>query len=268
MPQIPVLFISHGAPDLPLRPSATRDFLMRLGQQLEKPTAILVISAHWNTPDPIVSAAAQPETIHDFSGFPAALYRLNYPAPGAPLLAQQIDRLSIESGFASEVVTNRGLDHGAWEPLMLMYPAADIPVTQLSIQPSQDPAYHLRLGQAILQRRGFANAPLRSSGVLILASGTATHNLREIGGHDDDALPPAWVSEFANWLNHTVIAGDRSALIDYQRIAPYAQRNHPTPEHLLPLFVAIGASGEDSKATQLQSSYSYGVLSMAAFSFR
>jgi 4,5-DOPA dioxygenase extradiol len=104
--------------------------------------------------------------------------------------------------------------------------------------------------------------------VLILASGTATHNLREIGGHDDDALPPAWVSEFANWLNHTVIAGDRLALIDYQRIAPYAQRNHPTPEHLLPLFVAIGASGEDSKATQLQSSYSYGVLSMAAFSFR
>lgn len=260
MPQIPVLFISHGAPDLPLRPSATRDFLMRLGQQLEKPTAILVISAHWNTTDPIVSAAAQPETIHDFSGFPSALYRLNYPAPGAPLLAQQIDRLLMESGFVSEVVTNRGLDHGAWEPLMLMYPDADIPVTQLSIQPRQDPAYHLRLGQAI--------APLRSTGVLILASGTATHNLREIGGRDDDAIPPAWVSEFANWLNHTVIAGDRSALIDYQRLAPYAQRNHPTPEHLLPLFVAIGASGEDSKATQLQSSYSYGVLSMAAFSFR
>ncbi len=259
MPQIPVLFISHGAPDLPLRPSVIRDFLIRLGQQLEKPTAILVISAHWNTTDPIVSAAAQPETIHDFSGFPAALYRLNYPAPGAPLLAQQIDKLLIESGFASEVVTNRGLDHGAWEPLMLMYPAADIPVTQLSIQPRKDPAYHLRLGQAI--------APLRSSGVLILASGTATHNLREIGRHDD-ALPPAWVSEFANWLSQTVIAGDRSALIDYQRLAPYAQRNHPTPEHLLPLFVAIGASGEDSKATQLQSGYSYGVLSMAAFSFR
>ncbi len=260
MPQIPVLFISHGAPDLPLRPSATRDFLMRLGQQLEKPTAILVISAHWNTTDPIVSAAAQPETIHDFSGFQSALYRLNYPAPGAPLLAQQIDRLLMESGFVSEVVTNRGLDHGAWEPLMLMYPDADIPVTQLSIQPRQDPAYHLRLGQAI--------APLRSTGVLILASGTATHNLREIGGRDDEAIPPAWVSEFANWLNHTVIAGDRTALIDYQRLAPYAQRNHPTPEHLLPLFVAIGASGEDSKATQLQSSYSYGVLSMAAFSFR
>ena len=260
MPQIPVLFISHGAPDLPLRPSATRDFLMRLGQQLEKPTAILVISAHWNTTDPIVSAAAQPETIHDFSGFQSALYRLNYPAPGAPLLAQQIDRLLMELGFASEVVTNRGLDHGAWEPLMLMYPDADIPVTQLSIQPRQDPAYHLRLGQAI--------APLRSTGVLILASGTATHNLREIGGRDDEAIPPAWVSEFANWLNHTVIAGDRTALIDYQRLAPYAQRNHPTPEHLLPLFVAIGASGEDSKATQLQSSYSYGVLSMAAFSFR
>jgi 4,5-DOPA dioxygenase extradiol len=260
MSQLPAIFISHGAPDLPLRPSATRDFLIQLGRQLDRPQAILVISAHWNTTQPLVSAVAQPETIHDFGGFPAELYRLQYPAPGAPQLADRIDRLLKEFGFDSEVVTSRGLDHGAWNPLMLMYPDADIPVTQLSIQPHRDPDYHVRLGQAI--------ESLRSEGVLILASGTATHNLWELGGYRDEDPPPAWVADFADWLAQKVIAGDRSALIDYQRQAPYAKRNHPTPEHLLPLFVAIGAGGEGAKVNQLHSSYTYGILNMSAFSFQ
>jgi 4,5-DOPA dioxygenase extradiol len=259
MSKLPAIFISHGAPDLPLRPSATRDFLIQLGRQLERPQAIVVISAHWNTTQPLVSAAIQPETIHDFGGFPAELYRLQYPAPGAPQLAARIDDLLRESGFESEVVTNRGLDHGAWEPLMLMYPDADIPVLQLSIQPHQDPAYHLRLGASI--------ESLRSAGVLILASGTTTHNLWELGGYRDEDPPPVWVADFADWLEQKVIAEDRAALIDYQRQAPYAKRNHPTPEHLLPLFVAIGAGGESAKVTQLHSGYSYGILNMSAFSF-
>jgi 4,5-DOPA dioxygenase extradiol len=259
MSSFPSLFISHGSPDLPLTPSAAQDFLSQLSQQFEKPKAILVISAHWNTTHPVVSASTQPETIHDFSGFPSALYQLQYPAPGAPQLAHRVHTLLKDADFASEIVTNRGLDHGAWNPLILIYPAADIPVTQLSIQPRQDAAYHLRLGQAL--------EPLKEEGVLILASGSATHNLREIGNYAGDSQPPFWVSEFADWLTVKAEAGDIESLINYRQIAPHAERNHPTPEHLLPLFVALGAGGKQAKAVSLHSSYTYGVLSMAALSF-
>jgi len=251
------IFISHGSPDLPLRPSLTRDFILQLGQKLEKPKAILVISAHWNSNSNLVSATINPKTIHDFVGFPSELYQLNYPAPGAPQLAHRTHDLLKQKGFASEIVTDRGLDHGAWNPLMLIYPEADIPVTQLSIQPHQDATYHYRLGQAL--------APLKEEGVLILASGSATHNLWEIGKY---ATPPNWVVEFSDWLSEKLLTGDWQALLDYENLAPYAKRNHPTSEHLLPLFVAMGASGEGSKAVQLHSSYTYGVLSMAAFAFQ
>lgn len=259
MSQLPAIFVSHGAPDLPLRPSLARDFLQGLGQQFEKPTAILVISAHWDTTTPQVSAAASPATIHDFSGFSAELYRMTYPAPGAPHLAQQVDILLQAAGFSSTIAPHRGLDHGAWNPLLLMYPNADIPVTQLSIQSRQDAAYHLRLGQAI--------ASLRDEGVLILASGSTTHNLWELGRYPPEGPPPAWVSDFVEWLTAKVIAGDTAALVNYRQLAPSAERNHPSPEHLLPIFVALGASGPGIKGRQLHASYTYGILSMAAFLF-
>jgi len=259
MSQLPAVFISHGAPDLPLRPSPARDFLRGLGQQIETPTAILVISAHWETTTPQVSAAALPATIYDFTGFSSELYQLTYPAPGAPQLAQRVNTLLTEAGFARAVVPNRGLDHGAWNPLLLIYPDADIRVTQLSIQPHQDAAYHVRLGQAI--------APLRDEGGLILASGSITHNLREIGRYAADITPPAWVSDFVEWLTAQVAAGDTDALINYRQLAPFADRNHPSPEHLLPFFVALGASGSATTGSQLHASYTYGILSMAAFSF-
>lgn len=259
MSEIPSIFISHGAPDLLLNSSPAREFLSQLGQQFQKPKAILVISAHWNTAHPVVSAATQPETIHDFGGFPSALYRLQYPAPGAPQLADRINTLLKASDFTSEIAANRGLDHGAWNPLMLIYPDADIPTTQLSIQPHQDAAYHLRLGQAL--------EPLKEEGVLILASGGVTHNLGAIGEYAFDAPPPHWVSEFADWLTAKANAGDIEALVNYRQIAPYAERNHPTSEHLFPLFVALGAGGKGTKAMQLHSSYTYGVFSMASFSF-
>ena len=258
MSQLPTIFVSHGAPDLPLRPSLAREFLLGLGQQIEQPTAILVVSAHWNTGSPQVSAATSPATIHDFTGFPAELYRLTYPAPGAPQLAKRVNTLLTAAGFDSEVVPGRGLDHGAWNPLLLIYPAADIPVTQLSIQPQRDAAYHLRLGQAI--------APLRDEGVLILASGSTTHNLWELGRQADET-PPVWVSDFVEWLTAKLLAGDTEALVNYRQLAPFAERNHPSPEHLLPIFVALGASGVGTRGSALHNSYTYGVLSMAAFSF-
>lgn len=260
MSKMPVLFVSHGAPTLPLESSAAHDFLAGLGAALGRPRAILAVSAHWETGQPAVSTAVRPETIYDFHGFPQALYRLRYPAPGAPQLAARVAGLLAASGMPARPDPQRGLDHGAWTPLILMYPQADIPVTQLSIQPQAGAEYHLKLGEAL--------RPLRDEGVLILASGSVTHNLHEFrGGAGRDAQPPAWVTEFNEWLAAALIEGRRADLCAYRSRAPHAARNHPTEEHLLPLLVAAGAGGTDLKARRLHSSYAYGVIGMDAYRF-
>jgi 4,5-DOPA dioxygenase extradiol len=259
MSKMPVLFVSHGAPTLPLESSAAHDFLEGVGAALDRPRAILAVSAHWETGQPAVSTAVQPETIYDFHGFPEALYRLRYPAPGAPQLAARVARLLAASGMPARLDPQRGLDHGAWTPLILMYPQADIPVTQLSVQPQAGAEYHLRLGEAL--------RPLRDEGVLILASGSVTHNLREFRAHHRDAQPPAWVTEFNEWLAAALLQGRHADLAAYRSSAPHAVRNHPTEEHLLPLFVAAGAGGTESNARRLHSSYAYGVIGMDAYRF-
>lgn len=260
MSKMPVLFVSHGAPTLPLEPGAARDFLTGLGAAVARPRAILAVSAHWETDRPAVSAAGRPETIYDFHGFPQQLYRLRYPAPGAPQLAARVVELLAAGGMPAQPDPQRGLDHGAWTPLILMYPQADIPVTQLSIQPQSGPEYHLRLGAAL--------RPLRDEGVLVFASGSVTHNLREFRAHGGrDAQPPSWVTEFNEWLAATLLAGRASDLVAYRSKAPHAARNHPTEEHLLPLFVAAGAAGTEAKAGRLHSSYAYGVIGMDAYRF-
>lgn len=254
MSRMPVLFVSHGAPDLPIRAGAVQDFLRQVHTQLPRPKAILVISAHWNAPHPTVSAALHPKTIYDFSGFPQALYQLTYPAPGAPELAERVAELLSE--WKVQTHPSRGLDHGAWTPLLLMYPEAQIPVTQLSIHYHESPAYHYKLGQAL--------QPLRDEGVLILASGAATHNLWAIAD-PNSTTPPDWVAQFDRWLSQTVTHHDVPDLLNYRQLAPYATDNHPSEEHLLPLFVAAGAGGDG--VTQLHHGYTYGVLSMAAYRF-
>lgn len=259
MSPFPSLFVSHGSPDLLLHPSPARSFLQELGTPLSQPRAILVISAHWLSSQPTVSAASKPETIHDFWGFPSELYQLDYPAPGAPELADRVTKLLTEAGIECQVDPDRGLDHGAWEPLMLMYPDASIPVTQLSIQPRLGTTHHLRVGRAL--------APLRQDGVLILASGAATHNLQAFKRYTLDAEPPQWVEQFDQWLATAILNHDIDALLDYHHLAPHAVQNHPTAEHLLPLFVAIGAAGTESRGKQLHTSFSYGILSMAAYAF-
>lgn len=260
MSTFPALFISHGAPDLPLHPSLSRDFLSQLGAQLGKPKSILVVSAHWLTRVPTVSSASQVTTIYDFGGFSSALYRMNYSAPGAPQLAEKTDKLLTQAGFEIDVHSSRGLDHGAWEPLMLMYPEANIPVTQLSIQPHLGTSYHLQLGRAL--------APLRQENILILASGTTTHNLRAFGQYAFDATPPDWVQQFDDWLAAAIARNNIDALLDYRQLAPHAIQNHESEEHLLPLFVALGAGSEQTNGTQLHASFTYGVFSMAAYAFR
>ena len=258
MERFPVLSVSHGAPTLALEPGPSRDFLARLGAGMERPAAILVVSAHWETVVPTISAAAQPQTIHDFRGFPPALYAMHYPAPGAPELAARVVQLLTASGFPA-AVADRGLDHGAWVPLMLMYPQADIPVTQLAVQTTLGTAHHWRLGEAL--------RPLRDEGVLIVGSGSVTHNLREFGRHGHDALPPAWVSAFNDWLADAVESGRSADLLDYRRIAPHAARNHPTEEHLLPLLVAHGAATPGLRPRRIHAGYTWGVIGMDAWRF-
>jgi 4,5-DOPA dioxygenase extradiol len=259
MTSFPSVFVSHGAPTLILTPCPARDFLANLGASLGRPTAILCVSAHWESRAPAVSAAERPETVHDFYGFPEPLYRLRYPAPGAPALADRAATLLGTAGLACKRDPAQGLDHGAWVPLMLMYPEADIPVAQLAVNMPLGPAHHLALGRAL--------APLRDEGVLILGSGGATHNLREFGGLPLDAPPLPHVRAFDDWLGRTAEAGDEAALVDFLHTAPEPRRVHPREEHFLPFFVAFGAGGPGAAGRRLHDSFNYGMLSMAAFAF-
>lgn len=260
MPKLPALFISHGSPMLAIDDSPARRFLLELGRTLPRPEAIIVASAHWETSDGLaVSLAAHPETIHDFGGFPRALFEIRYPAPGAPETAARAADLLEQAGYAVERSATRGLDHGAWVPLHLMYPQADIPTAQLALRRGGSPAEHERVGKALAQ--------LREDGVLIIGSGSLTHNLYEFRGGPLDAPVPSWVSEFDEWMHARLQDKQREALLDYRARAPYAVRNHPTEEHLLPLFVAIGAAGDTAKAERLHASYEYGVLAMDMYAF-
>jgi 4,5-DOPA dioxygenase extradiol len=252
------LFVSHGSPMLVAEDVPARDFFADLGAELGRPAAILAVSAHWETAAPRASVVEQPETIHDFGGFPDELYRMRYPAPGAPALAARAVDLLHGAGLPAATDPQRGLDHGAWMPLSLMYPDADIPVTQLSIQTERGPAHHIAVGRAL--------APLRGEDVLIFATGGATHNLRMLNRGEQET--PAWAAEFDDWLAAAFAAGDESALADYRARAPHAALAHPRDEHLLPSFVAFGAGGEGAKGQPLHRSFTYGSLSMAAFTFQ
>jgi 4,5-DOPA dioxygenase extradiol len=256
---LPSLFLSHGAPTLPLTDTPARAFLSELGGQLLRPKAIVVISAHWETSVPTISAVDRNETIHDFFGFPKALYQLRYPAPGSPSVAARVAELLGASGLESRIDRSRGLDHGAWVPLLLMYPQADIPVLQVSVQPHLGPKHHLALGRAL--------APLRQEGVLIIGSGSLTHDLSEFRGHGPNDLAPKWVNDFADWLQGALLAGQTDELLDYRRQAPFAAKNHPSEEHLLPLYAALGAAGDDARAERLHASATYGVLRMDVYAF-
>lgn len=251
---MPTIFVSHGAPTLILGDTPARTFLASLGQQLPRPRAIVAVSAHWDTDVPAVSLARQPETIHDFYGFPEALYRLRYAAPGAPDLAERVARLT---GAAHDA--HRGLDHGAWVPAMLGWPEADIPIFQLSVQPEQSPAHHIALGRKL--------SALRAEDILVMGSGSATHNLRALVRGGGDSEPEPWAQEFDDWLADTVEKGDEAALADYRAQAPNAVDAHPTDEHLLPLHVAYGAAGAGACGRALHRSFTLGNLSMASYAF-
>ncbi len=256
----PSLFLSHGSPMVALTQDPAHDFLGGLGAALGRPRAILVASAHWETPFPVVNAVVRNDTIHDFGGFPRALYDLRYDAPGDPALAEQVADLLGAAGLQAGIDRARGLDHGAWVPLLLAYPAADVPVLQIAVQSHLGPAHHYEVGRVL--------APLREQGVLVIGSGSFTHDLSRFRGQAPDAPEAADVAAFAAWMDAALLAGRRCDLLTYRHKAPHALEQHPTEEHLLPLFVAMGAAGPDAQVERLHASVAYGVLRMDSYAFQ
>lgn len=236
------------------------------GRTLPRPRAVLIASAHWETELPMAATSARPETIHDFGGFPDELYGIRYAAPGAPAVAQRATELLHAAGMPATTNGCRGLDHGAWVPMLHMFPDADMPVAQVSIQPTLGGAHHLALGEAL--------APLAHEGVLILGSGSLTHNLRDWaavarrnGMRPVETAAAPYVEEFVAWVDAALRSDDRDALGQWTERAPHALRAHPTPEHFLPLHVAFAAAGPSAQVERLDLGIDSGVLSMDAYVF-
>lgn len=252
----PALFVSHGAPTFALDPGLLGPKLSQFGERLQDLAAIAVISAHWQTPGVQVMQTAAPKTMHDFSGFPPALYRLRYPAPGAPTMASETAALLKSAGIDASLENRRGFDHGVWVPLLYLLPKAQVPVFQVSLPFDLDATGALQLGKAL--------SSLRRRGVLVMGSGSLTHNLREIGLSEPSAK---YAVEFTAWIRAHVRRRDLQALVEYRRRAPHAERAHPTEEHFLPLLVALGASDDSDAVTILEGGMTYGVLSMESYAF-
>jgi 4,5-DOPA dioxygenase extradiol len=255
METAPVLFVSHGAPTFALEPGVLGPKLADIGAHVGEAKAILVISPHWQTRGVSVMTTAIPETIHDFGGFPQPLYDIRYETAGHPQVAEQAARALSDAGFGVYLDDRRGLDHGAWVPLRYLSPTGWIPVFQVSMPFTLDAAGALRLGSAL--------APLREEGVLILGSGSLTHNLREF--RQDSNLEAPYAGEFVRWVRDALASRDDRLLLAYRRQAPHAERAHPTEEHFLPLLAAFGASSEDDIMTVIDGGITHGALSMESY---
>ncbi|MEP6907450.1 MAG: class III extradiol ring-cleavage dioxygenase [Pseudoxanthomonas sp.] len=255
---LPSLFLSHGSPMMALEDSPTGRFLDSLGNSLPRPRAVVVASAHFTAREPIVTSNSTPDTIHDFGGFPKPLYDIRYPVHGAPALASEIAGCLTNAGFVARVDERIGIDHGTWVPLRRMYPQADIPVVAVSVNPAQTSSWHYQLGLAL--------APLREQGVLVIGSGGYSHNLRELDWQHGTAPAYPWVRAFTEALSAKLLEGDLQGALDWQ-LLPEALRNHPTTEHLYPLYVALGAGGPDATATRLHHAVQMGGMAMDAFAF-
>ncbi len=255
MNPLPTLFVSHGAPTFALESGLAGAQLRELGARLPRPRAVLMVSAHWFSQEVLVGSSPRPATIHDFGGFPPALYALQYPAPGHPELAARALQLLQQAGWPAREDAQRGLDHGAWVPLMHLYPEADVPVFQVSMPK--------RLDEASAQRLGAALAPLAEEGVLIVGSGSLTHNLYEVRFGDRHGEP--YVTEFSDWVTAQLRAGRQEALrLD---AAPGGRRAHPSTDHFLPLRVAAGAAAPGAPVEELDGGIEHGVLAMRSYVF-
>jgi len=253
------VFVSHGSPTEALERDGFTEALVALGRRV-RPRAIAVVSAHWTTPRGLaVTAASRHRLIYDFGGFPSELYRLEYSAPGEPVLAQSIVGRLAAAGFAAALDPVRGLDHGAWIPLRIAWPGADVPVVQVSL-PELPPDELFRVGEAL--------GPLRDEGVLLLGSGGLVHNLMLLQWSDHDAAPQAWAAEFDAWIASHLAQGDVESVLDYRDRAPHAVRAAPTTEHIDPMFVVLGAARQGERPAPVFEGFHYGSLGMRSFELR
>lgn len=261
------IFISHGSPMTALQPREAGAFMQRLGPAIDatfgRPKAVLAVSAHTLARAPLLLAAARHEAVYDFGGFDDALYTLRYDASGAPALALQVQGLLQQAGFDAQCADHGGLDHGIWTPLRYLWPGAGVPVLPLAFVPDWSPRRLFDFGAAL--------APLAAQGVLVMGSGSITHNLRRVFAHGlgsaADAPEIAESAAFRDWMQRRGAARDWQALFDYRRLAPHALDMHPSDEHLLPWFVAAGAGGRDAAALRLHASQTHGSLGMDAYAF-
>jgi 4,5-DOPA dioxygenase extradiol len=253
----PAIFLSHGAPTLALANTFFTHAWSELAVVIGRPEAIVLVSAHWDTPFPAVSSARRLETIHDFAGFPDELYRVRYEPPGAPELANHVEELLAAIGQRPAIDPDRGIDHGGWVPLRWMYPDADIPVAQLSVQSELGARHHLEIGRAL--------APLREEGVLVMGSGGIVHNLDEVDWTGEAMQPFPWAASFNEWMARKVEEGAIDDLAGYRGLAPQSERAHPSEEHLVPFFVALGAGGTPARRMNL--GFDLGSLGMDCYAF-
>jgi len=264
MTTMPALFVSHGGPNIVTDDSEARDYLRSLSGLMPRPKAIVLVSAHFETDGVVVVTDPAPEMIYDFRGFAPELYEMVYPAPGDPALAARVVDLLDKAGLAPCTMGRRGYDHGAWNAMMLAFPDADIPIVQVSIDPNRDAGWHYRLGQAL--------APLREEGILLVGSGHITHNLRAIfpvlrQGAEPDPDLVAKVGAFVDWFAEEIEAGDVETLLDWKNRAPFPRDNHPTDEHLMPLFFALGAAGDHPHGRRVHESRQHGLFAFDSYLF-
>jgi len=252
----PAVFVSHGSPMTALDNGAYAQALAAFGSSVS-PAAILVISAHWEEPEIRIGAAAHPELIYDFGGFPRELYQLRYPAPGSPVLANEVAARLRSAGFEATLDPARGWDHGVWVPLRLMFPDAKIPVVEIALPVNWQPQELYRVGAALQM--------FRRRDVLVLGSGGIVHNLRLLNWHERGAPPDTWATEFQNWVTSAMTQHDLASLFAYESRAPYASRAVPTPEHFAPLFPVLGAAGEYSRVVPVYEAIEHGNMSMYSF---
>lgn len=252
---LPGLFISHGSPMMVLDPQQTGPALARLSFNLPKPKAIVVMSAHWESTALEVSTSARPETWHDFRGFPEALYDIRYPAPGDPVLAEKILSMFADAHIPAYANRTRPRDHGVWAPLIHMYPDADIPVIEISLPRNYTAESLYEIGQCL--------AILREQQILLIGSGSITHNLSELNWESDHAAVPVWASTFRNDIVNKLSNNHFAEVLDVNSL-PYLSKNHPTLEHLTPLFFAMGTG---PRFSIVHSRFSMGSMGMDIYRF-
>ena len=256
---MPVLFIAHGAPTIVIQKGQYPDFLAKIPETIKKPQAIVVFTAHWESEIQQISSVKNYETIYDFYGFPKEMYEMTYPAPGNTTIAKEIHELFKANGIKSELDEKRGLDHGAWTILRLMYPKADIPVIQLSVNPAASAEEAYKIGKAL--------APLREKDILIIGSGNTVHNLRILNRSEIDAPTEKWALEFDDWIAKQLKEWNTQELFAYEKKAPHIKKAVPTAEHFLPLVYSAGAADETKKANPIHRSSQFGNLTYFTWRF-